>query len=450
MQFSFAKIKKNVAQLLFYAQYRKKKRSCNLRHYLSFLKNTIMRTRITSLIAILTIAFSIPGMARQRIQVEAVNNDLSYYLDLKAIASIFGDSRDLEDFERRINDSDAEISNLDLNGDGDIDYLRVIETSENNTHVVVIQAILDRDVFQDVATVVVDRDRYRRSYVQIIGDPYIYGNNYIIEPVFYRTPRILSWFWTPYYRSWYSPYTWGYYPQYYHYRRPVHINIYLSHVHGCINYDHYYRYNDSWRNRDAYRMYGSISRNDYSVRYPERNYSRRNTDTSNRYEMDRRHNSDYVRSSDNNSSNNARYNSSRSSNNNVYDRSTRTPSDVRNQSGGRSESTVRKSETTRSSNTDVYRPSRQSSTPTREGYTPNQSSTRTEEVKRPATRSSENVTTPSRSSSESVRSARPAPETKTVERSSSQRSSTPAPTKSESTRSSSSKSSSSRSEGGRR
>jgi hypothetical protein len=409
-----------------------------------------MRTRITSLIAILTIAFSIQGMARQRIQVEAVNNDLSYYLDLKAIASIFGDSRDLEDFERRINDSDTEISNLDLNGDGDIDYLRVIETSENNTHVVVIQAILDRDVFQDVATVVVDRDRYRRSYVQIIGDPYIYGNNYIIEPVFYRTPRILSWFWTPYYRSWYSPYTWGYYPTHYYSRHQMHIDLYLSHVHHCVNYDHYYRYNDSWRNRDAYRMYGSISRNDYSVRYPERNYSRRNTDTSNRYEMDRRHNSDYVRSSDSNSSNNTRYNSSRSSNDNVYDRSTRTPSDVRNQSGSRSESTVRKSETTRSSNTDVYRPSRQTSTPSREGYTPSQSSTRTEEVKRPVTRSSDNVTTPSRSSSESVRSARPAPETKTVERSSSQRSSTPAPTKSESTRSSSSKSSSSSSEGGRR
>ncbi|MFZ4583252.1 MAG: hypothetical protein ACOYM7_11445 [Paludibacter sp.] len=409
-----------------------------------------MRTRITSLIAILTVAFSIQGMARQRIQVEAVNNDLSYYLDLKAIASIFGDSRDLEDFERRINDSDAEISNLDLNGDGDIDYLRVIETSENNTHVVVIQAILDRNVFQDVATVVVDRDRYQRSYVQIIGDPYIYGNNYIIEPVFYHTPRILSWFWTPYYRSWYSPYTWGYYPHYYYSRHQMHIDMYLSHVHGCINYDHYYRYNDSWRNHNAYKMYGSISRNDYSVRHPELNYSRRNTDTSNRYEMDRRHNSDYVRSGDRNSSNEVRSSSSRSSNDNVYDRSSRTPSDVRSQSGNRSENSVRSTESTRPSNSDVYRPSRESSSSSREGYTPSQRSTRTEEVSKPISRSSESVNTTSRNSGESVRSSRPAPESKSIDRSSSQRSSTPAPSKSESTRSASSKSSSSRSEGGRR
>lgn len=85
--------------------------------------------------------------AQNRITVEAYNNDISYYLDLKAVASVFGDSRDLEDFERRINDYDSGISNLDLNGDGYIDYLRVIETSENNVHLVVIQAVLDRDTY---------------------------------------------------------------------------------------------------------------------------------------------------------------------------------------------------------------------------------------------------------------------------------------------------------------
>lgn len=400
--------------------------------------------------AVILTACSIPGMARQRIQVQAVNDDLSYNLDLKAIATIFGDSRDLEDFERRINDTDNEISNLDLNGDGDIDYLRVIETSENNTHVVVIQAILDRDVFQDVATVVVDRDRYSRSYVQIIGDPYIYGNNYIIEPVFYHTPRILSWFWTPYYRSWYSPYSWGYYPGYYHNRHRVHIDIYLSHVHNCINYDHYYRYNDSWRNRDAYRIYGSVSRNDYSVRYPERNFSKRNSDATNRYEMDRKHNSDYVRSSERSTSNEGRYNTPRSSNDNVYNRSTRTPSAARNDNNSRNESSVRKSESTRSTNTDVYRPNREASAPTRESYTTRESTPTREVNKRTESRSTENSSSGSRNSSENVRTARPAPESRNVERSSTTRSSSPAPSRSESTRSSSSSSSESRSSGGRR
>lgn len=440
-----------MAQLLFCVHYRKKIEVATLGIIYFFLKITIMKTRITSLIAILTIAFSIQGMAGQRIQVEAVNNDISYYLDLKAIASIFGDSRDLEDFERRINDYDSRISNLDLNSDGDVDYLRVIETSENNTHLVVIQAILDRNVYQDVATVVVERDRYRRSYVQIIGDPYIYGTNYIIEPVFYTTPRIVSWFWTPYYRSWSSPYYWGYYPRYYNYRRPLEINIYLSHIHGCINHGHYYNYSDNWRSRNAYRMYNSISRNDYSVRYPERSYNKRNVDVSNRYEMDKRRNSDYVRSSESRTVESGRNSSSRSINDDVYNRSTRTTTESRNNYGTRNDNSTRTTESTRSTRNEATQPIRETTSGSRNGYTPRESNSNREEVKKSETRISTSGSTTVRSSNDNVRSTRPTVEKKVVERSSSsQRISTPSiPKSSESNRSSSSSSSNSRSDNGR-
>lgn len=397
-----------------------------------------MKTRILSLIAILTIACTIPGMAGQRIQIEAVNNDISYSLDLKAIASIFGESRDLEDFERRINDYDSQLSNLDLNSDGDVDYLRVIETSENNTHLVVIQAILERDVYQDVATIVVERDRYRRSYVQIIGDSYIYGTNYIIEPVFYRTPHIISWFWTSNYYRWNSPYYWGYYPRYYNYRRPLEINIYLSHVHGYINYNHHYRYSNSWRGDNAYRMHNSISRCDYSVRYPERSYSKRNTDYSNRYEMDKRRNSDYVKSDE------------RSGSLNRGAGSTRTTSESRATNyGTRSGNNTRATESARSTRTESAQPIRESNAGSRNVYTPRQSRPSSGEV-----RSSENRILTERNNSvrinsnENVRSSRPAIETKKVESKSVERSSsnqqvsTPASSqRSESSRSSSTRSS---------
>ncbi|MDR2848747.1 MAG: hypothetical protein LBV39_06535, partial [Bacteroidales bacterium] len=56
--------------------------------------------------------------------------DISYNLDLRAVASIFADARNLEDFEYRLNNVDHGISNLDLNNDGFIDYLRVVETFE--------------------------------------------------------------------------------------------------------------------------------------------------------------------------------------------------------------------------------------------------------------------------------------------------------------------------------
>lgn len=226
--------------------------------------------------------------AMKRVTVEAINNDISYYLDLKAVASVFGESRNLEDFERRLNDYDTQISNLDLNGDGEIDYLRVIETRENSVHLVVIQAILDRNVFQDVATIVVERENNRQSYVQIVGDPYLYGYNYIVEPVYYRTPPIYSWFWSRRYRSWESPFYWGYYPSYYQYRRPIEINIYLSHVHHNINSRNYYRYSDNIRNERAYQSYRSVSRNDYGNRYPDRTFSNRNKEITNRASFDNR------------------------------------------------------------------------------------------------------------------------------------------------------------------
>lgn len=47
---------------------------------------------------------------------------------------------------------------------------------------------------------------------RVIGDPYIYGPYYIIEPVYVYTPSIFSFFWGPRYFRWHSPYYWGYYP----------------------------------------------------------------------------------------------------------------------------------------------------------------------------------------------------------------------------------------------
>ena len=47
------------------------------------------------------------------------------YLDLQAVATAFSQSRNLRDFEQMLNDNRYRLSNLDLNNDGFIDYLRV-------------------------------------------------------------------------------------------------------------------------------------------------------------------------------------------------------------------------------------------------------------------------------------------------------------------------------------
>jgi hypothetical protein len=244
-----------------------------------------MKAKVASLLAVLLLTTT-QCMAQKRITVEAESYDISNNLDLQAVASVFGESDNLQEFEMKLNDFDSKISNLDLNNDGEVDYLRVIESSENNIHVVVVQAVLDRDVFQDVATIVVEKNRNRRTYVQVIGDPYLYGTNYIIEPVYVYTPHIFSFFWGSNYYRWNSPYYWGYYPSYYRNRNPYEVNIYLSNVNRHVNHDHRYYYTERYRNDYALKLHDRVSRNDYGKKYPDRTFSDRNKDVRNKQEFD--------------------------------------------------------------------------------------------------------------------------------------------------------------------
>jgi hypothetical protein len=145
--------------------------------------------------------------ADETITVTATSSDISENLNLKTVATLFGQAKDLEEFESMINNPDSAFSNLDLNGDGEVDYLRVIETADNNKHLVVIQAVLAKDVYQDVASIFVEKDEATQSVtVQVIGDEYIYGTNYIIEPVYIYRPLIYDWFWSTAWVCWHSSY----------------------------------------------------------------------------------------------------------------------------------------------------------------------------------------------------------------------------------------------------
>ena len=118
--------------------------------------------------------FSMIAYADETVTVTATNADISEDLDLKTVATLFGQAKDLEQFEQMLNNPDSAFSNLDLNGDGNVDYLRVIETADQNTHLVVIQAVLAKDIYQDVASIIVEKDSASESVtVQVIGDEYV-------------------------------------------------------------------------------------------------------------------------------------------------------------------------------------------------------------------------------------------------------------------------------------
>lgn len=219
--------------------------------------------------------------------VRANNSDISDNLDLKAVASIFGDSRDLEDFERRLNDPDLQISNLDLNGDNRVDYLRVIEVAENNTHLIILQSVLGPDTFQDVATIEIERDRNNNVQVQVVGDVYMYGPNYIYEPVYVTRPVIFGVFWVNSYRPYYSPWYWGYYPNYYSYWAPCNNYRYRNHIHThVINHRHTYAYVNNRRSDRAVALHNSRRSNAYERQHPNTSFSSRNKNATNRYALE--------------------------------------------------------------------------------------------------------------------------------------------------------------------
>lgn len=222
--------------------------------------------------------------------VRAANSDISDNLNLQAVSSIFGDSRDLEDFERRLNDPDMMISNLDLNGDNRVDYLRVVELAERSTHVIVLQAVLGPDTFQDVATIEVERDRYNNVTVQVVGDPYIYGPNYIYEPVYVTRPVLFNVFWVSSYRPYYSPWYWDYYPTYYNYWTPCAPYRYHNHVHVYINYRNTYNYVNTRYSSRAMAIYSPRRANGYERMYPGRSFEARNNNVRNHYELQQNRN----------------------------------------------------------------------------------------------------------------------------------------------------------------
>ena len=229
-----------------------------------------------SLIALLSMAMG-TMRADETITVTATSSDISENLDLKTLATLFGQAKDLEQFEQLLNNPDSAFSNLDLNGDGEVDYLRVIETADNNRHLVVIQAVLAKDIYQDVASIFVEKDEKNQITVQVVGDEYIYGENYIIEPVYIYRPVIYDWFWGPSWVCWHSPYYWGYYPHWWHPYYCIDPFLYWDHCY----WHHYHHPICSYRtvhhHHPHYRpMHDRVRRNDFAQRHPDRSFVTRN------------------------------------------------------------------------------------------------------------------------------------------------------------------------------
>ncbi len=187
---------------------------------------------------------------------------------LEGALELFKKSASPEEFERKLNDPDARVNNLDLNGDGYIDYIRVNDIYEGNVHAFVMQAVISERQSQDIAVITLEKLANGRAILQITGDADIYGVETIIEPTTevrtyagVNTSRVVVnvWSWPlvryiygPYYRVWVSPWAWSYRPYWWRPWRPV---VYYDYYTFWRPYSRYYSVCYTHRVFYAHRIY---------------------------------------------------------------------------------------------------------------------------------------------------------------------------------------------------
>jgi hypothetical protein len=176
-------------------------------------------------------------------------------LDLYAVLDLFLKSKTIEDFEKSLNDTKSKINNLDLDLDKKIDFIKVVTKKDGDSYTFVLQDAVSKTETQDVAVILVNRDKDKKVNVQIVGDPDLYGKDYVIEPKTSPTPAvtanpaytgadpakdvpastttvvvqsapIVQYVYSPAYVPYYPPYYYGYYPPYFAMATVLAVGIY--------------------------------------------------------------------------------------------------------------------------------------------------------------------------------------------------------------------------------
>lgn len=145
-------------------------------------------------------------------------------LNLEAVLELFKTSDSPEDFEKKLNTENSNVNNLDLNDDGEVDYIRVIESGDSTAHLLTLQISVNEKESQDIATIELEETDEDVVEVQVVGDEELYGKNYILMPesaghgpvivnvIMWRPVRFM---WGPRYVFWRSPWRYRAYPTWY-------------------------------------------------------------------------------------------------------------------------------------------------------------------------------------------------------------------------------------------
>lgn len=155
---------------------------------------------------------------------------------LERALDLFQRNIEMEKFEEELNTDSTRVNNLDLDGNGETDYVRVETRREENAVYVVMKVATSATESQDVAVIGIEKTGEESATLQIIGDEDLYGPNVFVEPYEEkadaapskgpRSPELVGvrvavnvWIWrpipwcfSPRFYAYASPWYWGHYP----------------------------------------------------------------------------------------------------------------------------------------------------------------------------------------------------------------------------------------------
>ncbi|WDF64357.1 hypothetical protein [Flavobacterium sp. KACC 22763] len=231
-------------------------------------------------------------------------------LDLYAVMSLFQKSKTIEEFEKNLNLEKTGINNLDLDLDKKVDFIKVVTKKNGNSFTFILQVAVNKKENQDVAVILVDKDKNGKVKMQIVGDELLYGKDYVIEPVSKSSPAktanpayagddpvqsspavtavvvetvpIVQYVYSPAYVPYYPPYYYGFYPPYFAAFTVMAVGIYRHnhyyHHHGYHG-GHYHGGNNVYiNNRNNFNNYNNNRSRSNTVR---------DNSTNNRYNTNR-------------------------------------------------------------------------------------------------------------------------------------------------------------------
>ena len=148
--------------------------------------------------------------------------------------------------------------------DKKVDFIKIVtKSSDKESYSFILRVDVSKTESQDVAVILLDRDKDKKVSLQIVGDEEIYGKDYVIEPkgnssvtpnpgytgdnpvtvtvpattnVVVQQAPIVQYVYSPAYVPYYPPYYYGYYPGWYAFHAVVSFGFYAAawggHHHG--------------------------------------------------------------------------------------------------------------------------------------------------------------------------------------------------------------------------